>query len=147
MLLTGPPADPLELEQPIRTLLACVARAIGDEDDQPRAGSWMTQRRLRLVDELIEARLDDKLTVREVAAALQLSAGFFSRAFKAAVGKAPHDYIIDRRISRARTLLQFDKRDLSTIALASGFTSHAHMTATFQRRLGVAPRQLRSVLT
>ena len=107
----------------------------------------MTQRRLRLIDELIEAGLDDKLTVRELAAALRLSTGFFSRAFKAAVGKTPHDYVIDRRISRARTLLLVDKRDLIAIALASGFTSHAHMTATFQRRLGVAPSQLRSLLT
>ena len=90
--------------------------------------------------------MDKKLTVQSLADALGLSAGFFSRAFKAAVGKAPHDYVTDRRISRARTLLQIDKNNLSAIALASGFTSHAHMTATFKSRLGATPSQLRRVL-
>ena len=110
----------------------------------PAARSWMTPRRLRLVDELIEARLDAKLTVRELAAALRLSTGFFCRAFKASVGKAPHDYIIDRRVSRARALLQSNPLDLSAIAHASGFASHAHMTATFRSRLGVTPSALRT---
>ena len=75
---------------------------------------------------------------------LRLSSGFFCRAFSAAVGKPPHDYIIDRRVSRARTLLQNATLDLSAIALESGFASHAHMTATFRKRLGLTPSQLRS---
>jgi AraC family transcriptional regulator len=98
---------------------------------------------LRLVDELIEARLDTKVTIQELAAALGLSAGFFSRAFKAAVGKAPHDYIVDCRISRARRLLESTELDLTTIAQASGFASHAHMTTTFRNRLGINPGALR----
>jgi AraC family transcriptional regulator len=103
----------------------------------------MTTRRLKEVDELIDARLDDKLTVQELATAVGLSTGFFSRAFKASVGKAPYEYIIDRRISRARTLLEIGTAELSDIALASGFTSHAHMTATFRSRLGVTPSHIR----
>jgi AraC family transcriptional regulator len=103
----------------------------------------MTPRRLRLIDDLIEARLDTRLTVQDLAGALKLSAGFFCRAFSAAVGKAPHDHIIDRRISRARSLLRNATLDLSVIAQASGFASHAHMTATFRKRLGVTPSELR----
>jgi AraC family transcriptional regulator len=103
----------------------------------------MTTRRLKEVDELIDARLDDKLTVQDLATAVGLSTGFFSRAFKVAVGKTPYEYIIDRRISRARTLCKLVQLSLSDIALASGFTSHAHMTATFRSRLGVTPSHLR----
>ena len=64
-------------------------------------------------------------------------------AVRTAVGKAPHDYIIDRRISRARALMQSSGLGLSAIAQASGFASHAHMTAVFQSRLGIAPSELR----
>lgn len=110
----------------------------------PPSRSWMTPHRLRLIDELIEARLDAKLTVQELATALRLSSGFFCRAFRAAVGKAPHDYIIDRRVARARALLADGSLDLSAIAQASGFASHAHMTTTFRHRLGVPPKLLRS---
>ena len=102
----------------------------------------MTARRLRAIDELIEARLETRLTVGQLAGWLGLSRGFFTRAFKAAVGKAPHDYVIDRRLSRARELLRTTDRDLADIATACGFSSHAHMTAQFHRRLGAAPRHL-----
>ena len=103
----------------------------------------MTPQRLRQVDELIEARLDGRLTVQEIADHLGLSVGFFCRAFRTAIGQSPHDHIIDRRIARARTLLADPVLDLAAIALGSGFASHAHMTATFRKRLGVAPRELR----
>lgn len=104
----------------------------------------MTARRLKLIDELIEARLDDKMTVQDLATALGLSAGFFSRAFKRAIGMSPHAYIVDRRIVRARTLLRSRALSLSTVALSSGFASHAHMTATFRGRLGVTLSHLRN---
>jgi len=103
----------------------------------------MTPQRLRLVDDLIEARLDARLTVQDIADTLGLSAGFFCRAFRTAIGQSPHDHIIDRRVARARTLLADPALDLSSIAVASGFASHAHMTATFRKRLGVTPRELR----
>jgi AraC family transcriptional regulator len=107
------------------------------------AKSWMTPHRLRLVNDLIEARLDTKVTVQDIADALRLSAGFFCRAFLAAIGKTPHDYIIDRRVSRARMLLRNATHGLGEIAQASGFASHAHMTATFRKRLGVTPGEIR----
>ena len=143
ILLAGDAVDPVAFEYWLYTLTDRVAHVMGQDEARPRAGSWMTARRLKHVDELIDARLDDKLTVQELAKSLGLSTGFFSRAFKASVGKAPHDYIIDCRISRARSLLQVDALELSSVALASGFTSHAHMTATFRSRLGVTPSHLR----
>jgi AraC family transcriptional regulator len=103
----------------------------------------MTARRLRLVDELIEDRLDGPLTVSEIAACLGLSAGFFTRAFKAAIGQTPHGYIIARRLSRARVLLRTGTMDLAGIAAACGFSSHAHMSVQFRCRLGIMPRELR----
>jgi AraC family transcriptional regulator len=143
-LLAGDRIDELQCERLVDVLkqrTACVLSGIAIE---PAARSWMTPRRLKLIDDLIEARLDTKLTVQELAGALRLSAGFFCRAFRAAVGKAPHDYIIDRRVSRARALLQATALDLKAIAHASGFASHAHMTATFRTRLGVAPSAFRT---
>ena len=53
-------------------------------------------------------------------------------------------YIIERRVARARSLVATTKWDLSEISHASGFASHAHMTATFRSRLGVSPNQLRN---
>jgi len=135
--------DMLQCERFVLALEARAASVLGGTAGQSSARFWMTPRRLKLVDELVEARLDAELTVQDLADALGLSAGFFCRAFRAAIGKPPHDYIIDRRVSRARTLLESAALDLSAIAYASGFASHAHMTATFRHRLGVTPSALR----
>lgn len=142
-LLANDCVDQLQCERFVHALKQRAVCALRGTSVAPSAGSWMTPRRLRPVDELIDARLDVKVTVDELAGTLGLSAGFFCRAFRAAVGKAPHDHIIDRRISRARALLQNAALGLSEIAHASGFASHAHMTATFRSRLGVAPSELR----
>lgn len=135
--------DALDCERWVLILAERTAAVLQTPSGLRAAGRWMTPQRLRLVDELIEARLDARLTVQDIAAALGLSAGFFGRAFQAAIGKSPHDHIIDRRIARARTLLADSTLGFSAIALASGFASHAHMTATFRKRLGVTPRELR----
>ena len=143
LLLAERAPDALEVESQIRTLRCCVTAVLRGDTVEPREGAWMTGHRLRRIDDLIEARLDRTLTVRDLAAALGLSTGFFSRAFRAAVGRPPHDHIIERRLSRARRLLQDPDLDLGDVALACGFASHAHMSATFRRRLGVAPSRLR----
>jgi AraC family transcriptional regulator len=140
-LLTGAARDVLACEGLFHVLKKRAAVVQGEPSPGPAV--WMTPQRLRLIDDLIEARLDMALTVEQIAAALGLSAGFFARAFKAAIGKSPHDHIIDRRLTRARALLRGTESDLGAIALASGFASHAHMTATFRKRLGVTPSGLR----
>jgi AraC family transcriptional regulator len=89
---------------------------------------------------------DGELTVQDLADDLGLSAGFFSRAFKAATGRSPHAYIVDRRVARARAELASGAEDLSAVALATGFSSHAHLTTTFRQRLGVSPSALRRSL-
>ena len=103
----------------------------------------MTSKRLRLVDEIIESSIDEDITIKQLADAVGLSEAFFVRAFKAATGKTPHSYLIDRRLARARVLLSASTFDLREIALAVGFSSHAHMTAAFRSRYGVTPSRLR----
>ena len=143
LLLAGDRIEQPQCERFVHALRERAVCVLSGTSVEPAARSWMTPRRLKLVDDLIEARLDARLTVQDLAGALQLSAGFFCRAFSAAVGKPPHDHIIDRRVSRARALLRDAALDLGAIAQASGFASHAHMTATFRKRLGVTPSELR----
>lgn len=143
MLMVGGVLDALELEKWIN-VLRCAALRLGFDGQINCTGHQMTTGRLRQIDELIERELSGALTVQTLADKLGLSLGYFSRAFKRSIGQSPYDYIIDRRIMRARTLLQQGSDDLSAIALASGFTSHSHLTNTFRSRLGIAPSQLRA---
>ncbi|WP_445571893.1 helix-turn-helix transcriptional regulator [Pseudomonas sp. E102] len=105
----------------------------------------MTDSRMRLLDEFIDAGLDQPLGVSAMAQLLGLSEGYFMRAFKFATGKSPHAYLIDRRLAKARALIRDSSATLAQIAHACGFSSQAHMTTTFKQRLGVSPAQLRQM--
>jgi len=89
--------------------------------------------------EFIEAHLSERLSLADLAAACGLSMRHFCRAFRAATRLSPHDYIVRRRVETARRLIGDGRSSLSEIAYMVGFSSHAHMSATFQKLLGVPP--------
>jgi AraC family transcriptional regulator len=60
----------------------------------------------RVVVAYIEGHLDAGLTLEQMAAAAHLSAYHFARQFKVATGAPPHQYVIARRVERAKELLQ-----------------------------------------
>jgi len=122
--------------------LELAERAQGQSIPPPQGA--LTDRRMRLLDEFIDAGLDGPLGVQAMAKLLDLSEGYFNRAFKQTTGKSPHSYLIDRRLARARALMHDARAGLSEIALACGFNSQAHMTRAFTQRLGVSPAQLRA---
>jgi len=103
----------------------------------------ITDGRMRLLDDFIDASLDSPLGVKEMAGLLGLSEGYFIRAFKQATGKSPHSYLIDRRLAKARALMRDSTARLTDIAHTCGFNSQAHMTTLFKQRLGISPAQLR----
>ncbi|ASY66700.1 Transcriptional regulator, AraC family (plasmid) [Sinorhizobium sojae CCBAU 05684] len=143
LVLSHAPCDSLSYEAPIIALVERLQSHMDQEPDRRGAADSMTAARLKRIEEMIEARLGGALTVQELADELGLSTGFFARAFKAAAGRSPHAYILDRRLARARALLASGIKDLCAIALATGFSSHAHLTTAFRQRLGISPSAYR----
>jgi len=142
LLLRGK-RDLLTAETLVLSLEAVASRVLAGAALPDPAARWMTPRRLNQVEALIEARFPEDLTVAGLAGALGLSTDFFSRAFRAATGRTPRAYIIDRRIRHAREMLHRTDETLATIACSSGFASHAHMTLQFKQRLGLCPSAFR----
>jgi len=143
-LLSNSDIDVLAYEHWVMQLVLCVNNALVCSNKPEQLGRWMSTQRLRRIDELIDARLDCQLTVSAIASELGISAGFLSREFGRAVGRSPHQYIIDKRLARARLSLLQPNLDLSGIALQCGFSSHSHMTSQFRARFGLTPSQLRA---
>ncbi len=92
----------------------------------------------------IEEGLGEPLSIAALAQDCGLGVYAFARAFRAATGQPPHQFLIARRVERARTLLLDSDASIAEIAYACGFASQAHMTATFTARLGVSPGRLRA---
>src|SRR5262249_11289939 len=95
--------------------------------------------RLRAVFEYIEERLDAGLTLEQMAAVARLSAYHFARQFKAATGLPPHQFVIMRRVERAKLLLQGDDLSLAEVAAHAGFSGQSVFCHHFKRLVGVTP--------
>jgi len=98
---------------------------------------------LRRVREHIDSRLAERITVEELASVAGLSRSYFSRAFQAATGESPHQFILTRRLEAARRRLDEGAGDLAQIAVRAGFSSHAHLTTAFGQAFGVTPQAYR----
>lgn len=142
MMLSEKPACSLDVEYHAETLLCS---ALGDNTD-PAAARWMTTNRFQTLREHIENELTSTITVRQLADLIGVSSSFLSRAFKAYTGRSPHDYVLDRKVQRARKLMSECGLPLAAIANMAGFVSQAHMSSTFRRKLGVTPGYLREAM-
>lgn len=60
------------------------------------------------------------------------------RAFSGAYGIAPHQYLMSRRVDRARRLL-LEGRPPGEVASATGFYDQSHLTRHFKKLVGVTP--------
>jgi AraC family transcriptional regulator len=91
--------------------------------------------------EHLHSHLDDKVTVEALAAVAHLSASHFSRLFRQETGKAPMEYVTSLRLERAKKLLLAADSSISEIALACGFGSPSYLSASFQKRYKMTPRE------
>jgi AraC family transcriptional regulator len=113
---------------------------------QPSRGrdGALPQARLRAVVEYIEDHLDASPTLEQMAAVARLSSYHFARQFKRATGLPPHQYVIMRRVERARQLLEGSSDiPLAQIAARAGFSDQSQFSHHFKRLVGVTPGQFR----
>lgn len=92
----------------------------------------------------INDNLSQDVSLAELSSAAGLSSFHFARAFKQSTGFAPHQYVIRRRIERAKILLKENKLPLSEIALSTGFTNQSHLSQVFRRLVGASPAAYRN---
>ncbi|MER5972512.1 AraC family transcriptional regulator [Streptomyces sp. NPDC002055] len=88
--------------------------------------------------ELLDERLVQGATLDEAAELLHAHPTHLVRAFSAAFGIAPHQYLMARRVDRARRLL-LDGRPPAEVATEVGFYDQSHLTRHFKRLVGTAP--------
>lgn len=98
---------------------------------------------LRRVSTYIEEHLAEDLALAELAAVASLSPYHFARLFKASTSYSPHQYVIQRRIERAKFFLSTTNMPLTAIAHAVGFAHESHLALHFKRLTGLLPSSYR----
>jgi AraC family transcriptional regulator len=129
----------------LRTWLALPASApagtIGARKPHLRGG--LSPAALRRVQLFVEANLHQTIRLDDLAGRAGLSLHHFARAFRTSAGITPRAFIEQRRIERARRLIDESRQSLADIALEAGFGTQSRLTTTFRRHTGFTPSAYR----
>lgn len=101
--------------------------------------------KLKLVTDLINDRLDEDLTLAELASAAGLSRFHFSRAFRCSTGLTPLQYLMRQRVERAKELLKNRELSLVEVSLRTGFKNQSHFTTLFRKLTNLTPKAWREL--
>ena len=103
----------------------------------PRGGlaRWQERR----AKDMLMANLDGQVGLEELARACGLSRAHFARAFKAAVGMPPLQWLLVQRVERAKDLLLNSTLTVDEITHRCGFADQSHLTRAFQRIVKATP--------
>jgi AraC-like DNA-binding protein len=135
--------DPSALGRDARLLLglASFVRGVDQLRTEPRRNERFAVRRAR---ELLLDRLDENVSLEQLARASRLNRCYLLRVFAQEVGLPPHRYQQHARIGKARALLANGRSALEA-AIEVGFTDQAHFTHVFKSQLGVTPGAYRAM--
>jgi AraC family transcriptional regulator len=101
---------------------------------------------LRRCVEFLEAHLEGDLRLSDVAREAGVSTSHFLRSFRQSTGKTPYQFLLHRRVQRARLLMRDLRAPLTEVALASGFADQHHLARVFRRITGMTPSSYRRSL-
>jgi len=103
----------------------------------------LTRTQLQQALDYIHAHLDRDLSLSQIARVINISPTYFASLFKRATGISPHQYVIQQRVERAKSLLLKTDLAIADVALQVGFSSQSHLTQQFKRFTGMTPKQVR----
>src|SRR5262245_5704730 len=98
-----------------------------------------TLRRLGRAREFIDHCYDHPLNLDQISEKACFSRYHFLRLFRQAFNKTPHQYLIERRIEKAKELLRSDELRVTDVCFEVGFQSLGSFSSLFHKSVGHAP--------
>ena len=99
--------------------------------------------RLRRIKDLVHAKMEDDLSLDEMAQTVGLSTAHFARMFRKSTGQTPHQFVLRQKIERAKAMLRGPDARILDVAVACGFKTQQHFAQVFRDVCGVSPTQYR----
>jgi AraC-like DNA-binding protein len=146
-VVSGGPVEPLTVEEAVVGLLENVVRSAYAQPEVTAASAEKRDARQRdiihQVEFVLSTRLDERLTLREVADEVGMSVYHLCRMFRRATGSTLHGYRQNLRLRWSLESVAESDKSLVDIALDTGFSSHSHFTSTFRREFAHTPSTVR----
>src|SRR4029453_2232044 len=102
--------------------------------------------RLRRIKELVHAKMEDDLSLDEMAQSVGLSTAHFARMFRKSTGETPHQFVLRQRVERAKAMLRAPDARVLDVAVACGFKTQQHFAQVFRHVCGISPTEYRQDL-
>jgi len=99
--------------------------------------------RLRRIKELVHTKMEDELTLHEMAESVGLTMAHFSQMFRKSTGESPHQFVLRQRVERAKEMLRAGEARVLDVAIACGFKTQQHFARVFRRICGASPTEYR----
>lgn len=93
----------------------------------------------------IHAHIGEPLDREKLAEIAGFSVPHFHRVFRAQVGESAIGYVRRLRLERAARKLRMGAVDISQVALAAGYDTHAAFGKAFKQQFGLNPREFRQL--
>lgn len=121
--------------------------AFRDETSQEgrlrRAPRPLSERQLRRIRMLVEAKIASAIPIARLSSELKMSPSYFSHCFKATTGVSPHAFVARCKMRKAAHLLAETECPLEQIAEQVGFSNMGHFRRQFRKYFGRNPSDLR----
>ncbi|CAH0537799.1 HTH-type transcriptional activator RhaS [Vibrio marisflavi CECT 7928] len=95
------------------------------------------------IDSYIERHLSQKITVTQLAGSVYLGESQFFYLFKEKFGVTPHQYVLSKRMEKAKYLIENSGLSLGQISELTGFSGQSTFSHSFAKLIGLSPSQYR----
>jgi len=99
--------------------------------------------RLRRIKELVHSKMEDDLSLDEMAQSVGLSTAHFARMFRKSTGETPHQFVLRQRVEHAKAMLRAPDARVLDVAVACGFKTQQHFAQVFRDVCRVSPKKYR----
>lgn len=89
--------------------------------------------------EYIKEYYNSNISIDDLCKVCNLSPYHFIRIFKLETGKTPHEFILDKKISKALRKIKDGQHSLNEVSQLCGFISQSHFSTVFKKKVGVSP--------
>jgi AraC family transcriptional regulator len=144
-ILDGSAPDESTYAETLGMLLALELSRLGGKAPAPPSPvkGGLTRRQVRQVVDYMNANLQNEIALKDLANLLALSRFHFVRTFKQSTGLPPHQYLLARRVERAKELLAERDLSIAEISRRTGFHGATQLTRAFRKLVGTTPTGFR----
>ena len=109
--------------------------------------SKFSQNEMDKLDKYIDMHISNNISINDLADVIGCSKYYFLREFKKLNGFTPYQYLLTKRLERAKVLLSQPESNITLISLELGFNDQSHFTRVFKKHFGVTPGRFLKTLS